>query len=60
MGWTAVPMAYENMTIIEGKLKLPMLKGDHNSSIQHFKDMEKAMASDLSSWLCNIYLEVLR
>lgn len=37
VGWTAVPMCYENMTLIEGKLKLPLLRGEHSKKVQHFK-----------------------
>ena len=56
--WTALPMTYENMTIVEGKVKLPLLKGEHSPAVQHFKTMEKLMCSDLHNWLCNIYVEV--
>lgn len=51
-------MAFESMSLIEGKLKLPILKGEHGPHIQHFKSMEYAMAKDLDVWLCNVYLEV--
>lgn len=51
-------MSYESMNIIEGKFKLPMLRGEHTAKIQHFREMESSIASDLSNWLCNIYIEV--
>lgn len=51
-------MSYESMNIIEGKFKLPMLRGEHTQQIQHFREMEHLMATDLSNWLCNVYLEV--
>ena len=57
-GWTAIPMSYESMSLVEGKMKLPMLKGEHTTDIQHFKHMEKTIADDLSNWLCNIYIEI--
>lgn len=57
-GWTAVPMSYESMSIIEGKIKLPMMRGEHSPSVQHFKAMEQNMADNLRNWLCNIYIEV--
>jgi hypothetical protein len=34
-----------------------MLKG-HHGAIEHFRDMEKAIAHDLNNWLCNIYIEI--
>jgi hypothetical protein len=51
-------MSYESMSIIEGKFKLPMLRGEHTSKIEHFREMEEYYASDLSNWLCNIYIEI--
>ncbi len=59
MAWSAVPMSFENMSLVEGKLKLPMIRGEHSPAIRHFKAMEQLMADDLSNWLCNVYLEVL-
>lgn len=58
VGWTALPMCQENLGLIEGKYKLPILKGEHTSSTQHFRDIEKSVAADLDNWLCNIYIEV--
>ncbi|KAJ1386732.1 hypothetical protein B484DRAFT_410112, partial [Ochromonadaceae sp. CCMP2298] len=56
--WTAIPMTYETMSIVEGKFKLPMMRGEHSPATQHFKNMEKDIAKNLDSWLCNVYLEV--
>lgn len=58
VAWTAVPMSFESMSIIEGKIKLPLLRGEHSPAVQHFSKMEKLMASDLNNWLCNMYVEV--
>lgn len=58
VGWTALPMCYDSMTLVEGKIKLPMMHGEHSPEIQLFSDMERKIASDLSHWLCNIYIEV--
>ncbi len=51
-------MSYESMSLIEGKVKLPFLKGEHSPAVQHFKDMENRMAHSLTNWLCNGYVEV--
>ena len=60
VGWTAVPMSYESMSIIEGKMKLPMLRGEHSPAVFQFQQMEKLIAADLHNWLGNIYIEVSR
>lgn len=46
------------MSLVEGKLRLPMLRGEHSPVFQHFRTMEQTIANDLNNWLCNIYLEV--
>ena len=51
-------MSYESMSIINGKFKLPLLRGEHTPKFQHFREMEQAMGSDLSNWLCNVYIEI--
>ena len=51
-------MCSESMSLVSGKFKLPVLKGEQGLSVQHFRRMEELVASDLNFWLCNIYLEV--
>ncbi len=51
-------MSYESMSLIEGKVKLPFLRGEHSPAMQHFRDMEESMARSLTNWLCNGYIEV--
>eukprot|EP01038_Epipyxis_sp_PR26KG_P005003 gene5003-6988_t len=58
VAWTALPMCFESMSLVEGKIKLPLLKGEHSPNIQHFKSMESEMSKDLNNWLCNIYIEI--
>ena len=58
VAWTALPMCNEEMNVAEGKLKLPLLRGQHTPRMAGFRQMEKAIATDLDNWLCNIYLDV--
>lgn len=58
VAWTALPMSNTHFTVVSGKYRLPMLRGEPTPSIQHFNTMESLMAEDLSAWLCNIYVEV--
>lgn len=58
VGWTALPMCLENLSIVEGKYKLPLMRGQHTTSTEHFRDMERNISHDLNNWLCNIYLEI--
>lgn len=58
VAWTALPMCNEGLMVVEGKIKLPMLRGRHSPSDTLFKQMEERVAQDLEAWLCNIYVEV--
>jgi hypothetical protein len=58
VGWTAMPMCNEQLGIATGKFKLPLFKGEPSPSITQFLSFEKAIAADLSNWLCNIYIEI--
>lgn len=58
VGWTALPMCNESFGVVEGKFRLPFLRGEHSPLVQNFRGMEDAMAKDLNSWLCNGYIEV--
>ena len=58
VGWTAMPMCCENLSIVEGKYKLPILRGHHSPKTSHFSQLDEALGADLSNWLCNIYIEV--
>lgn len=60
VGWTALPVCGEDSSMIEGRFKLPVLRGDHSPAISQFRDMEATLRSDLSHWLCNAYLEIKR
>ena len=58
VAWAALPMCNEEMSIVEGKFRLPLLRGQHTPLVQSYKQIERAIASDLDNWLCNIYFDV--
>lgn len=58
VAWTALPISNTHFTVVNGKFRLPMLRGELSPSIKHFRSMEALMADDLNAWLCNIYVEV--
>jgi hypothetical protein len=58
VAWTALPIINTHFTVVEGKYRLPLIRGETNPTIRHFKAMEQLIADDLNSWLCNIYIEV--
>lgn len=58
VAWTAMPMCTDGMTIAQGKMKLPLLRGRHTPNESLFRGMEESIAADLDSWLCNLYIEI--
>mmetsp|Transcript_18910 Transcript_18910/g.31567 ORF Transcript_18910/g.31567 Transcript_18910/m.31567 type:complete len:1169 (-) Transcript_18910:236-3742(-) len=58
VAWTALPMINTQFTIVSGKIRLPLFRGEPSPSIEHFKTIEQLIADDLNNWLCNIYVEI--
>ena len=58
VAWAAIPICDEHLSCVEGKFKLPMLRGEHSPKVMNFKEIEQAIAYDLNTWLANIYLEI--
>eukprot|EP00634_Sargassococcus_sp_CCMP2135_P004279 CAMPEP_0198654318 /NCGR_PEP_ID=MMETSP1467-20131203/7634_1 /TAXON_ID=1462469 /ORGANISM="unid. sp., Strain CCMP2135" /LENGTH=1207 /DNA_ID=CAMNT_0044390303 /DNA_START=292 /DNA_END=3918 /DNA_ORIENTATION=- len=59
VGWFALPMCEpENFGIVEGKFRLPVLRGPVNRAIKRFSDVHDIIARDLAAWLGNVYFEI--
>lgn len=58
VGWTAFPIVSPNFSVVKGKLKLPVLRGEVDRSFDRFSRLEKAVSDSLSAWLGNIYIEI--
>eukprot|EP01147_Barroeca_monosierra_P007714 gene7714-611_t len=60
LAWGVFPMLNSDCEIVNGKFKLPLLRGDMDSSITTHRALQQAIASDLDNWLCNLYITVSR
>eukprot|EP01135_Chromosphaera_perkinsii_P003239 Nk52_evm14s239 gene=Nk52_evmTU14s239 len=60
VGWGVFPMADAAFDIVQGKFKVPLLRGEIDDSIDKHSDLENVVSSDLDVWLCNLYFEVIR
>lgn len=58
VAWTALPMINTQFTVVTGKIRLPLFRGEPSPTIEHFKNVEQMIADDLNNWLCNIYVEI--
>ena len=60
VGWATLPLCDAGMGVVQGRFKLPMLRGEHSPATAQFGDIEATLRSDLGHWLCNVYFEVKR
>lgn len=58
VAWGALPLATPDFECIAGKFKIPLLRGEMDPTMDKFRDLEQMIESDLSSWLCNLYVDV--
>lgn len=58
VAWGAMPLSTPDFACIQGKFKIPLLRGEMDPTIDKFRDIEQLYQDDLSSWLCNLYFKV--
>lgn len=58
VAWGAMPLSTPDFACVQGKFKIPLLRGEMDSTIDKFRDIEQLYQDDLSSWLCNLYFKV--
>lgn len=44
--------------VVDGKFKIPFLRGDIDSYVTRYERFEQLYKADLDNWLCNMYLEI--
>jgi hypothetical protein len=57
VAWGAFPLCYSNFDIITGRYKLPLLRGELDLRLDKYETLERTIANDIDSWLCNLYFE---
>lgn len=58
VAWGAFPICNEHFDIVQGKCKLPMLRGPMRQNIDRFSKIQALMHKDLDNWLANLYFDV--
>ncbi|TMW67212.1 hypothetical protein Poli38472_012328 [Pythium oligandrum] len=53
-----MPLMTPDFQYVEGKFKIPFLRGEMDSTMDKFRDIESMYTQDLSAWLCNLYFQV--
>ncbi|XP_068092985.1 uncharacterized protein [Hyperolius riggenbachi] len=60
VGWGIFPLCDNNLNVIEGKYRCPLLRGHYDSQINRFNKIEDLILTDLDHWLCNLYFQIIK
>ncbi|XP_072269459.1 uncharacterized protein [Pyxicephalus adspersus] len=60
VGWGIFPLCDNNLNVLEGKYRCPLLRGHYDSRIDRFNKVEDLIATDLDHWLCNLYFQIIK
>ena len=58
VGFGYWPLVNKDFRVVEGKFKMPMLKGEAEETVDTFRMMFHSLESGLSYWLANVYFEI--
>ncbi|XP_048655668.1 uncharacterized protein LOC125615554 [Marmota marmota marmota] len=60
VGWAIFPLCDNNLDVVEGKFKCPLLRGHYDRKSRSFRKIEDLICLDLDHWLCNLYFQVVK
>ncbi|CAL8293148.1 unnamed protein product [Lota lota] len=60
VAWGAFPVCEATLSLLQGRFKTPLLRGQPRPQLDQFRKIEALMCSDLDHWLCNLYFQVKR
>ena len=58
VAWSALPATDADFRPIEGKFRLPLLRGELNLNVDMYSKLELTIGDDLDNWLGNLYIDV--
>ncbi|KAK2169280.1 hypothetical protein NP493_1197g00020 [Ridgeia piscesae] len=60
VAWGAFPIADGKFDVVEGKYKVPFLRGEMDPQLDKHEKIEALMASDIDHWMCNLYIDIVK
>ncbi|XP_072306697.1 uncharacterized protein ofcc1 [Eucyclogobius newberryi] len=60
LAWGAFPVCGPSFSLVQGRFKTPLLRGEPSGQLDQFTKVESLISSDLDHWLCNLYFQVKR
>ena len=58
VGWGAFPCVDANFSIVNGKFRLPLLRGEFNQDFRHHETIKETISEDVENWLANLYIDI--
>ncbi|KAM4544136.1 uncharacterized protein ofcc1 [Fundulus diaphanus] len=58
LAWGVFPVCGLSLSLVQGRFKTPLIRGEPNPRLDQFKKIEAIISSDLDHWLCNLYFQV--
>lgn len=58
VGWCVLPIVDSNFLVINGRFRLPVMRGSYTQNFQHYSTLQTALNENLENWLANMYLEI--
>ncbi|XP_034022118.1 uncharacterized protein ofcc1 [Thalassophryne amazonica] len=58
LAWGVFPVCDLSLSVVQGRFKTPLLRGEPSTRLCQFKKIEALISSDLDHWLCNLYFQV--
>ncbi|KAM4718248.1 uncharacterized protein ofcc1 [Anableps anableps] len=58
VAWGVFPVCSVSLSLVQGRFKTPMIRGEPSPQLDQFKKIEAIISSDLDHWLCNLYFQV--
>jgi hypothetical protein len=58
VGWGAWPLVNKDFLVVEGKFKVPLMKGEVNPRLDTYESIATTLQDDLNYWLGNLYFEI--
>jgi hypothetical protein len=59
VGWGAFPLNDATFDVVQGKYRVPLLRGGMDSKLSSYSKIEAHLTAGIDNWLANLYFEVI-
>ena len=58
VAWGALPLSTITFDLIQGKFRLPLVRGDVDLSVTRYRDIQSIISKNIDAWLGNLYVDI--